>query len=327
MNSGKIVLAVCLLLVGTNLLVGQEVVEAIVAVVNDDIITLSDYKRQHDQLYQQLRAQAQGGDFEKQWEQARRELLNFLITNLLLLQKGREQGIDVSEQLNMYIKNIMDQNSMQTEAQLRAAFQQEGINFDEWKEEQKKNILREAVVYSEVGRSIVIDDVEVLTYYRQHPEEFTRPPEFTLRGIFLATEGKSEEEMNASKQAILDRLSSGEDFGVLAEELSEGPNKDKQGDMGSYEKGQMLAAFENEVDKLESGGVTPWIPIETGWYLLKVEEKRDSYLLPFEEVRDQVQQKIYVERNAAESQKYVEKLKEQSYIKILIPNPYERMGG
>ena len=319
-------IALCLLLAGTSLPAGQEVVEAIVAVVNDEIITLSDYKQQYDLLYQTLRTQLQGEDFEKQWEQAQKGLLDSMITNLLLLQKGREQGIDVTEQLNMYISNILQQNSMQTEAQLRAAIQQEGVDFDDWKEEQKKNILLQAVVYSEVGRSIVIDDVEILTYYRQHPEEFTRPPEFTLRGIFLANEGKTDGEMTQSKQMILDRLSSGEDFEALAEAHSEGPNKDKQGDMGSYEKGQMLAAFEQEVEKLEAGGVTPWIPIETGWYLLKVEDKRDSYLLPFEEVRDQVQEKIYFERNAAESQKYVEKLRGESYIKILIPNPFERLG-
>ncbi len=324
MNRAKYGLVVFLLLAGLNGLFAQQVVEAIVAIVNDDIITLTDYKRQHDLLYQQLRAQVQGEDFNEQFEMARNELLEVMITSLLLLQKARELGVDSTEQLNMYIDSIKQENGF-SDAQLMAAFQQQGIDFEQWKAETRERFLRDAVVYAEVGRSIVIDDAEIFTYYRQHPEEFTQPPEFHIKGIFVSGESRSSGEADQLKQEIEGKLTGGENFSELAAEYSEGPEKENQGDMGSYQEGQMLSDFEKEIKILEAGGTTPWIPIQTGWYKLRLEEKTDSRLLPFEEVRDQVQQKIYTERNAGELDKYLKDLKARSFIKILIPEPQNQI--
>ncbi len=324
MNRIKNWLMVLLLLVGLKGLYAQEVLEAIVAIVNDDIITLSDYKRQHDQMYQQVRAQVQGDDFQEQFEIARNELLEAMITKLLLIQKARELGVDVTEQVNMYIENIKEEQGF-SDAQMMAAFQQQGIDFEQWKNETRERFFQEAVVYSEVGRGVVIDDAEIFTYYRQHPEEFTQLPEFHIKGIFVSSEDRSDEESALRKQEIEDKLAAGEDFGELAAVYSEGPEKEKEGDMGRYQEGQMLSEFEAEIKNLEVGETTPWIPIQTGWYRLRLEEKKGSWLLPFDDVRDQVQQKIHTERNAVAVQKYLKTLKGKSFIKILIEEPYNEI--
>lgn len=324
MNRAKCGLVVLLLLAGLSGLFAQQVVEAIVAIVNDDIITLTDFKKQHDLLYQQIRSQIQGEEFEEQFEIARNELLEVMVTSLLLLQKAKELGVDATEQLNMYIDNLKQENGF-SDAQLMAAFQAQGVDFEQWKVETKERFLRDAVVYAEVGRSVVIDDAEIFTYYRQHPEEFTQPPEFRIKGIFVSGENRSGEESEQLKQEIEGKLTGGEDFAELASEYSEGPEKENQGDMGSYQEGQMLSDFEKEVKILEVGGTTPWIPIQTGWYKLRLEEKKDSHLLPFDEVRDQVQQKIYAERNAVEMEKYLKALKAKSFIKILIQEPQNQI--
>ena len=324
MNRAKYGLVVLLLLAGLNGLFAQQVVEAIVAIVNDDIITLTDFKKQHDLLYQQLRSQIQGEEFDEQFEIARNELLEVMITSLLLLQKARELGVDATEQLNMYIDNLKQENGF-SDAQLMAAFQGQGVDFEQWKVETKERFQRDGVVYAEVGRSVVIDDAEIFTYYRQHPEEFTQPPEFRIKGIFVSSENRSGEESEQRKQEIEGKLTAGEDFAALAADYSEGPEKENQGDMGSYQEGQLLSDFEKEIKTLEVGGTTPWIPIQTGWYMLRLVEKKDSFLLPFDDVRDQVQQKIYAERNAVELEKYLKELKAKSYIKILIQEPQKQI--
>ncbi len=326
MSNWKKRLAAILILVGTCLF-GQEVVEAIVAVVNDEIITLSDYKRQHDLLYQQLRAQFQGEDFGPQFEKLKERLLDDMIIGILLLQKAKEMDIDVSEQLNMYIDSIKEDNGFESEGQLRAAFQQQGVDFERWRQETRDRLLRDSVIYTEVGRSIVIDDGEIFTYYRQHPEEFTQPPEFRIKGIFVAAEGRTEDQAQERRAEIAAKLDAGEDFAAVASEYSEGPEKDNQGDMGTYREGEIQADFEKELKKMEAGQITPWIRIETGWYLLRLEEKTQSRLLEFDEVRDQIQEKIYAERTQAGTQEYIEELKKKSYIKILIPDPIKSIGS
>jgi parvulin-like peptidyl-prolyl isomerase len=321
MNRKKIALAALLLLGLTGLIRGQAVVEAIVAIVNDDIITLSEFKAQHDLLYRELRAQVQGEEFQKQYEFAAGLLLENMIVGILLLQKARELDIDVSEQLNMYIENIKQENNIESDAQLKAEFEKQGTDFGAWKSQMREMYMRDMAVYAEVGRSIVVDDAEIFNYYRQHPDEFTQPPEYRLRGIFVSSEDNSEEDAGRKKNEILGLLEAGEDFGSVAGTHSEGPNKDKQGDLGSFKQGDMLEAFEQDVAELDEGGVTPWISIQSGWYLLRLEEKTESRLLPFDEVRDQVQEEIFAERSQVERQKYLERLKAKSYIKILIEDP------
>ncbi len=326
MSNLKRLLAAILAMGGICLLFGQEVVEAIVAVVNDEIITLSDYKRQHDLLYQQLRAQSQGEDFEPQFEAFKKRLLDDMIVGILLLQRAKEMDIDVTEQLNMYIDSIKEENGFESEGQLRAAFQQQGVNFERWRQETRDRLLRDSVIYTEVGRGIVIDDGEIFTYYRQNPEEFTQPPEFRIKGIFVSAEGRGEDETRERRKEIVAKLDMGEDFAAVAAEYSEGPEKDNQGDMGSYKEGELLGDFEKELKKMEAGQITPWIRIETGWYLLRLEEKTESRLLEFDEVRDEIQEKIYMERSEAGRQEYLEELKEKSFIKILIPDPLKHIG-
>ena len=325
MNKPEILLAALLLLGGAVGSIGQEVVEAIVAIVNDEIITLSDYKTQHDALYRELRTRIQGEEFQEQYEFAAAQLLDEMIMGIILLQKARELDIDVTEQINMYIEDIKKKNGIESDAQLKVAFEQQGVDFEEWQIQMREMYLRDMAVYAEVGRSVVVDDGEIFTYYRQHPEESTEPPEYHIRGIFISGEDKTTEDAELKKQEILDLLEKGEDFGSLAGTHSEGPNKDKQGDLGTFKEGDMLDAFEQEVANLEAGGVTPWISIQSGWYLLRLEEKTESRLLAFDDVRDQIQEKIFAERTQTERLKYLKKLKAASFIKILISDPLQRI--
>ena len=302
---------------------GQDTLEAIVAIVNDDIITLSDYKVQHDMFYDQLRNQFQGEEFDKQYEPFREQLLDLMITNSLLLQEAqRREEIDVTEQFNMYLQNMMDQNGIESDAQLQAAFVQQGVDFTEWKKSTEERFMRDAVIFVEVGQNIAIDDAVVFNYFRQHPEEFTDPLQYRVKGIYISNETNSEEEAQAKMAEIEGKLAEGDDFGTLAGTHSEGPEKDSQGDLGSFKEGEWAPNLEQEVAKLEVGATTDWISLPNGWFLLRLEERTESKLQEFDDVRAVIQENIGSERQEVEVAAYIEELKERSYIKILIEKPY-----
>src|SRR5665647_1057672 len=94
--------------------VGQ-VVEEIVAVVNDDVITLSQYKEQFDATVQQLRSVLQGEEYEKQYQMLKSDMLNMMITDLLLMQQAKEKNVNVSEQVKMAIDNIKKENNIESD--------------------------------------------------------------------------------------------------------------------------------------------------------------------------------------------------------------------
>ncbi len=312
--------AICLsviVLLTLVFLCGQEAVEEIVAIVNEDIVTLSQYRAEEESLYQMLKSQLQGEEFEKQYAFYKKNLLDRMITDLLLSQEAKKKDLNVDEQVRMWLENFKKENGIDSDEELRRGLRQQGINYEEFIRQLKENLLRQAVVYSEIQPSIVVEDSEVVNYYKLHPEEFTEPTEYKLRAIYIADEGKSEEELEAQKKEILGKIAAGEDFGTLASEYSEGPAKENQGDLGRLKKGELEKSLEQAVEKLKLGGTTPWLKVREGWYMLKLEEKKESRVKSFDEVRGDIEEELFNEKRQEKIEEYITKLKEKSYIKIL----------
>jgi len=301
----------------------QNVVEAIVAVVNDDIITLSDYKKQYESFYQAMQAQFEGEELSLRLKELREQLLDTMITDLLLIQEARKNNMDVSEQLGMMIQNLKEENGFESDEQLRQAMARQGINYDAWRKQQEDYLLKQSVIFVEVGRNIVVDDTEIVNYYRQNQDEFIEPEEVALRAIYVSEEDKTSEEAQAKKDEITAKLESGEDFASLAGQYSEGPEKDSQGSLGTFKKGELEENLYQAVEKLEVGGISPWLQVRGGWYLILLENRTASYVKAFDDVKEEVERKLFEEEQRQKTEEYLESMKNRSFIKILIPNPLE----
>jgi peptidyl-prolyl cis-trans isomerase SurA len=288
--------------------VGQ-VIEEIVAVVNDDVITLSQYKEQYDATVQQLRSALQGEEYEKQFQLLKKDLLDMMITDLLLMQQAKEKNINVSEQVKMAVENIKKENNIESDDDLKRGLQQQGLDYNQWLKQLEDNMQRQATIYSDVDRTIVLDDSEVVGYYKLHPEEFTEPEEYHVRAIYLATEGKSPEALVEARNLIAGKVKAGESFNALAKEYSDGPAKEAEGDLGRFRKGELDKTLEQAVAKLKTGE--------------KLEEKKDSRLKAFEEVKKNVEERLYTEKKTKKLDEYLKTLREKSFIKILKANPLD----
>jgi len=159
-----------------------------------------------------------------------------------------------------------------------------------------------------------------LNYYKLHPQEFTEPVEYKLRAIFISSEGRSEEEIEAKKSEVSQKMTSGQDFASLAGSISEGPEKQNQGDLGRFKKGELEKSLEQAVESLKIGEVTPWLQVRGGWYLLKLEEKKESRLKSFEEAKSETEEKLFDQKRQEKYEEFMKKLREKSYIKILKPD-------
>lgn len=294
----------------------QDVVEEIIAIVNDDIITRSEYEANLRSLYQMLESQLEGEELNKQFNLIKENLLESMIRDKLLLQEAREKGFDVTEQVNLYIENLKKENNIETDAQLRQELRKQGLDYEVWRTQLEENFMKQGLIYTEVDRHIVLDDSELISYHKGHPEEFTEPAEYRVRVIYLSPEGKSEEELQAKKEEISRRLAEGEDMADLAGQYSEGPEKESQGDLGSFRKGELEKTLEQAVEKLNLGEIHPWVEARNGWYLLKLEEKKEARLKSLEEVRQEIEEKIFSERKRNKTEEYIKKLIESNYVKI-----------
>jgi len=304
-------------------LAAGQVVEEIVAVVNEDVITLSDYKGQYDSTVQQLRAAFQGEEYEKQLALLKKEMLNMMITDLLLMQQAKEKNLNVGEQLKGAVENIKKENNIASDDDLKRVLSQQGMDYDQWLRNLEENMLKQGLIYSEVDRSIVLDDSEIVGYYKLHPQEFTEPEEYKIRAVYLSTEGKAAAALEEMKNEISGKLKAGEPFNVLAKDYSDGPAKETEGDLGTFKKGELDKALEQAVSKLKAGETSGWVETKNGWYLLKLEEKKDSRLMTFEEVKKNVEERLFTQKREKKLEEYLKGLREGSYIKILKPNPLD----
>jgi len=288
MKTLRLGLSFLLLFFTVAFLYDQEVVEEIVAIVNDDIITLSEYRAEFQANYQALRAQLQGEEFDRQYDFLKKNLLNQMITDVLLMQEAKKmEDFNVEEQMKIYVDNLKKENNIESDEEFIRILRQQGMDYDEWRKMLRNNLLKEAVIVSQVHRSIVVDESEIVNYHKSHPEEFTEPPEYTLKAIYIS----SDNEVEAVKREIVEKIAAGEDFGSLASQYSTGPEKDADGDLGSFKQGELAKDLEEAVEKLKVGEITPWIQFRNGWYLLKLVEKKESRLRAFEEARKEIEQK------------------------------------
>ncbi|MBN2265449.1 MAG: peptidyl-prolyl cis-trans isomerase [Candidatus Aminicenantes bacterium] len=302
--------------------VGQEVVEEIVVVVNDDIITLSDCRETYERRVAELRAQqVPPEEYDRQLEFLKKELLELMITDLLLLQKAKELDLNVQEQLKAMIEKLKQDNNIASDADLRRAIEQQGMPYEVWLREYEEGIMRQGVLYTEIERAIVLEDAEVVQYYRQNPAEFTEPTEYTLNAVYVAGESRTAEEAEAIKAAIDAKLASGAPFADAAAELSAPPLKEAKGELGTFKAGELEPALGSPLEGLAAGETTGWINARNAWYRLQLVEKKDSRLLSFEEARPQVEQKLYNQKRAVETEAFLKRLREESYVKVLNADP------
>ena len=302
--------------------VGQ-VVEEIVAIVNDDIITLSEFKEYHDSLYQMMRSQLQGEEFDKQYEREKKDMLDRMITELLLLQLAKKKQYNVGEDVKNYVDKLKRDNNIETDAQFQQALLQQGIQYEQFLKQIEENILRQILISQEVDRSIVVDETEGVNYYKLNQAEFVEPEEYKLRAIYLSTEARSGDELEAKKMEISDKAAAGQDFAALAAELGDSPLKENQGDLGFIKKGQLDKTLEEAVAKLKVGETAPWVQAKNGWYLLKLEEKKESRLKPYDEVKKDIWEKIFMQKKSKKLAEFLTDMKAKNYIKILKPNPLD----
>ncbi|HZX10192.1 MAG TPA: peptidylprolyl isomerase [Acidobacteriota bacterium] len=318
----KAVLVVVLLMAGLQVS-GEEVLEAIVAVVNQDVITLSDFKQQDEMLYQSLSSRYQGEELENIYRKSRKSLLDSMITDLLLLQEAEKQNIDVSGQIEKMLEDMKEQYGFSSIEEIRRAMGEQGINFDSWLDFQERELLKEGVIFYSFGKDIVVDDNEVINYYRQHQEEFKEQATFELKTIYLSDTGKIEQEIQGKMNEINSKLKAGDSFEDLAEKYSDGPYKETRGELGSFKKGTLDKTLEQAVEKIEVGEVTPWIKTTNGWYLLKLVDKEEEHIKDFDEVRGEIERKIFEKKRKEKTAQYIEDLRERSYVEIKIKDPYK----
>jgi peptidyl-prolyl cis-trans isomerase SurA len=313
-----------LLLPGTLLAQGKgKVVEEIIARVNNDIITLSDYEKAQAAMHQEIAQDCPTctpAQVDQTFQERRKNLLRDLIDQSLLVQRAKDMAISVETELVKRLDAIRQQNNLPSMEALEKAVESSGIGWEEYKTQLRNGLLTQEVIHREVGSRIDIGNDEVKKYYNEHQSEFNRPELVYLSEILVSTDGKSPEEIPAlEKKAndLLARFKKGEgDFAELAKRYSDGSTAKQGGELGGFEPGQLSKELEVVVFKMNRGDVTDVIRTKSGFEILRVNEHYKAGLQPLDKVQNEIVDKLYSERMQPALRSYLAELREESYMLI-----------
>jgi len=295
---------------------GGTTVEDIIARVNDQIITKSDYDRAQSELDQESH---QRGLTMQEMAAERKDLLRNLIDEQLWLSKGKELGItgetELVKQLDEYRKKL----NLDSIDDLEKAARDQGVSFEDFKANIRNHIITQEVMRQEVGEHLQMTPGEVERYYEQHKQDYVQQESERLSEILIAAPADDQAKVAAAKAKADDleaRLHAGGDFAQLARSFSDGPTAAEGGDLGQYKRGQLGKVLEDQTFALQTGRYTDPILTRQGYVILKVVQHTPGGPRPFKDVEQDVEQAYYMSKMEPAIRDYENKMRDEAFIQI-----------
>jgi peptidyl-prolyl cis-trans isomerase SurA len=308
---------------------GGTTVEEIVARVNDQIITRSDYDRAMKELDAEAR---QHGASMQEVSDAHKDLLRNLIDQQLWLSKGKELSINGETELIQRLNDIRKQYNLETLEDLEKAAKEQGVSYEDFKANIRNGIITQLVMRQEVGRRVQITPGEVQRYYEAHKQEYAQPESVHLSEILVSTGApeaapaipgvaqSTDPAVLAAAKAKADdieaRLHAGGDFSQLAKSFSDGTTASEGGDLGQFRRGSLAKVIEDAAFALKSGQVTEPIHTRQGYVIFKVVQHVPGGVPEFKDVEQQVEDAFFTSRMEPAMREYLTTMREEAYIDI-----------
>jgi peptidyl-prolyl cis-trans isomerase SurA len=294
----------------------------IVARVNDDVITLTDYQKAEQQLRDEAAHDCQGcpqDQIDAKFKEQQKDLLRGMIDQSLMVQRAKEMGISVESDLAKRLDEVRQQNGLATLDDLKKGVEASGLSWEGYKTTIRNELLQKELVRREVGSHVDISSDEVKQYYDAHQQEFTLPERVVLSEISLSTDGKSPDEFPAVRskvEGLRTSVLNGDDFGEVARRYSQGSTAKDGGDLGTFKKGDLSPQIEAVVFQMSKGQISDVIQTRTGFEILKVEDHFPAGVQPLDKVEPDIRNAIHAQKMQPRLRDYLAELREQSYITV-----------
>ncbi len=301
-------------------LFAAEVCNRVVAVVNNEVITLYELNNRMKEMtgvpVEELMQKN-----EATYRDARQKILEVLIDEKIAQAKIKELRIQVSDrQVDNFLEKLKRDNQL-TQEDLVAGLEKEGLSYEKYRERIRRDLERSQLVEYEVRSKIIIRDEAIQKYYEDHKGTFGVAEKVHLAGIFLMRKNlKSEEEMREvykKAQDISAKLKAGADFGQMAGTYSEGPGAKQGGDLGQFTVEHLEPGLKSMVEALPEGGISDPLVRPNGIQIIKVVKKQTGKIRSLEEMKEAIYGILYQEEVNRRYQTWIKELRENAYTRVI----------
>lgn len=321
MRRWRTMVGLSLLVWGSAAVAGQGVlIDKVVAVVNDDVITLSQLQQEGKPLIHRMRQELKGQNRTGQVQITERQILDALILRRLQVQEAEKENIVVDQaQVTEAIERIKKQNGIISDGQFAEALKQQDLTREEFKTKVWEQLVVDALLVRNVRSGVIVSDEEITQYYHAHADEFRQPAAVRIRHILVRLPENPSSEQRAQARArgemVLGKLKGGADFAAIAAQHSDGTAAKDGGDLGTMRKGELHPALESVAFSLKPGSVSEIIETDAGFNIIKVEERTGGDVLSAE-VREKIRQILFNEKLVKRMSEYFDELKKKAYIEV-----------
>lgn len=297
--------------------------DAIVAVVNEEVITLNDLKDYIEMLTTQMRLEGtKSGDIQQFMNDMAKNGLDKLIDDKILLNAANKNEIALNqsdpkgeEPRNNQIDAMVDMRLTEIKSQYKSeseflnALLDQGASVTDVRDRIRNQIKTKRLVDQEIRSKIYVNPQEVTTFYKNHFEDFKKPERVNLDSIFIA---KKDDPFKAKEQAdeIHSKLKNGEDFKSLAKQYSQTPS------IGIIHKGQALPEIERIVFNLPVNGISPVCEVANGYYIFQLIGHAKEELSSLDEVKENITNRIFETKFLEKFDQWLNKLKKEAFVDI-----------
>jgi len=316
---------VVFLVVPPLVLAADTVVEEIVARVNNQIITRSEYLRSKDELKKEAQQQ-DPVNADKLIAERDKDVLRDLIDQQLLLERGKDLGITADTEVIKRLDDMRKEMKLDTMEDLEKAAQEQGVSFEDFKQNLRNQIITQQVIGKEVEQKMNISKEDEQKYYEEHKSEMEEPEQIRLSEILVSTEKKNANDSadesqrlqaaRAKAEDLLAQIRKGAAFEDIAKKNSDGPSASQGGDLGFFKRGTLAKELEDKTFAMKAGDVSEVIRTKQGFIILKVAEHHSAGVPPFSEVERHIQDAVYMQRLQPALRAYLTKLREDAYIDV-----------
>ena len=294
------------LIAPASLLSAAQVEDGIVAIVNSDLIMLSEIQRELAPERERMQKEYRGDVLTRRLKTAEYRALTAMIERKLQLQEAKVRGITVTDQeVRQAIRQMKQQGGAVDEtnqADIKSA---------------REQLLLLRLVDREVRSAVMVADSDIKRYFQEHRDRFALSEEYTLSQILIKP--RSPDDTADAKEkvsGVMVRLKQGESFEDLALRFSDGLNASHGGRLGLVRQGELLPEIERAIATLVPGGISDVIETSDGFHIMRLEDKTPKQFRPYGQVRQEIQGLVFQQKSEDAFQSWLMTLKNKAYIEI-----------
>jgi len=302
----------------------DQVIEEIIARVNNQIITRSEYLHSKEELKKEAQQQ-DPVNADKLVAERDKDVLRDLIDQELLLAKGKDLGITADTEVIKKLDEMRKDMKLDSMEELERAAQSQGVSFEDFKQNLRNQIITQQVIGKEVGSRLNINKEDEQKFYDEHKAELEQPETIRLSEILVSTDPKPNDSTDEAQRLqaaqakaddLLAQIRKGAKFDEVAKKNSDGPTAAQGGDLGDFKRGTLAKELEDKTFVMKPNEVSDVIRTKQGFIILKVTEHHNAGIPSLSEIEPRIQDALYMRKLQPALREYLTKLREDAYIDV-----------